>query len=1291
MRGVSSGGESGWPPRGLPRWVAAAWLCVASAAAVRAHDHHVHELDVDGHWGCAHSDAEKAALESRPDGEMPVIPVTYRGEPGPVAPLRADDLPVDEGARGRMLQMSSYVHIDTSIANGDAGPMRAHLIWDAVDVLTYGAVDGLNCMSVGQINVDIYEQSFACTADQIMTVDKLTVFKGFTEWAQQRLADLVTIKQVAPGYNLTVPASTIADLGFGSGFNAGPYSDVELLVIMTSRAESTGLIAGYAYCAARDQTGRCVIGVFNWCPNILANAVNVSPSAVEQMKRTALHEILHLLDAIKCTNRISEAGVLLPISDTCTDAYDSAYGDRVVSYISSPKVLALAQEHYGCDEMIGQPIEDYKIGVGAHWESRLMGPELLSYGSGSGEGYLSEFTLMFLEDLGRYRTNASFAGRLTAPTAKTLGSNSLSLLESTTSKVIVTEDDYAWGLDPDRPGMPRWGRGEGCTFALKNARDWSSPAFPSIETQGYSSGDRYTCKTPMAYGCTHDNRMSAVCALVEYSAAYPAVEDETCRTSTSCTKNAQWPYLPATMTFSSPLGPTLGGLNPAPDYLPYRIGYWNCQDQISALGGSLTENGLKLDYAQFVGSDGGDLPGGQVQCPECRCMVSSLTELSYYTSNPILDTHGLCYAVNCWKKDGLQVAIDKGSYGFYWYDCPPTGGRILIPGYLGGLHCPVADSFCRMEVISGERFGASNLPREWFLYMMLFAIPTLLVVIMASCSTASLRTYWRWTCFGDAPKLSPLCKDYNKKKDREGGFLAELVSEGVQMKNRGILVMTSAFVLFFSVVTFVVGMIAFFSLETNPSVIWIVLWVTGAQVLNAPIQAMGIYACRSLNFWLTLTFVYAEIVMTLMMLVLSSGNVSAVLAPISWIMTVVMVANVFMGMYVMGQRTMIEALFTTSQWINFVFALLQSYSAFWLLEYTKEGSGEEQYSWVPAVAMLCAVLSFLGSVGSMLGFSAATVVIPVKNAKKSDLKKAQAMNAADSERRDKGPQLLMESKEKKSKKSKKSKKESQVTDDNEFDGASELKKIQEEFIEVPATPQMRLLLWVYLAFLIFCAIANLILVAGGYTPWLVDIESDDATKLYRLQGGSGVIVGGLYTTPSEVMELSMLNTAILVGTACLCAIGIFLRLRRVDECEDHAKVIQSAFKNMKMKRNTEKPHVVLRRSLIAYFESHSEGGDGTAPLPEGFTHEQAMRVGGRAAHESSVKNKINAIRMIGGAQGLRAAVEAGEASGASGAEGSQAGTDVSTVNVVSPKSKSGSSSDYEGTVEEVGEAPLAEV
>jgi len=371
----------------------------------------------------------------------------------------------------------------------------------------------------------------------------------------------------------------------------------------------------------------------------------------------------------------------------------------------------------------------------------------------------------------------------------------------------------------------------------------------------------------------------------------------------------------------------------------------------------------------------------------------------------------------------------------------------------------------------------------------------------------------------------------------------------------------------------------------------------------------------------------------------------------------------FMGMFVVGQRSMIEALFTTSQWINFIFAFLQSYTAYWLIQYTQEGSGEENFAWVPIIAMLCAVLSFLGSLGSMLGFSAATVVIPVKDARKSDLKKAKAMSEMDQEMRDRGPTLILEGKEKKNKKDKKSKKSKK---DDGGDGASALKTMQEEYIEVPATPQMRLLLWVYLSFLVFCAIANTILIAIGYTPWYVDIESNEDTKLYRLEGGSGVFVAGLYTTPSEVMNLSMLVTAILVGTAVLCAVGIFFRLRRVEECEGHAQVIQKAFLRMKANRGKEKPHVILRRSLIAYYESHKDGGDGTAPLPDGYTHEQAMRVGEKAARESHLKNKVNAIRKIGGAQGLRAAVEAGERQ-----HGTAAGSGGSSPRAAVPRASSG--------------------
>ena len=48
--------------------------------------------------------------------------------------------------------------------------------------------------------------------------------------------------------------------------------------------------------------------------------------------------------------------------------------------------------------MIGMPLEDQPLGKGAHWEARLAGSEFMSYGSGSGETYVSDLTLAYFED-----------------------------------------------------------------------------------------------------------------------------------------------------------------------------------------------------------------------------------------------------------------------------------------------------------------------------------------------------------------------------------------------------------------------------------------------------------------------------------------------------------------------------------------------------------------------------------------------------------------------------------------------------------------------------------------------------------------------------------------------------------------------------------------------------------------------------------------------------------------------------------------------------------------------------
>ena len=50
------------------------------------------------------------------------------------------------------------------------------------------------------------------------------------------------------------------------------------------------------------------------------------------------------------------------------------------------------------------------IGYGSHWETRVTGPEVLAYGENTGESYISDLTLAFIEDLGFFIANYSHAG-----------------------------------------------------------------------------------------------------------------------------------------------------------------------------------------------------------------------------------------------------------------------------------------------------------------------------------------------------------------------------------------------------------------------------------------------------------------------------------------------------------------------------------------------------------------------------------------------------------------------------------------------------------------------------------------------------------------------------------------------------------------------------------------------------------------------------------------------------------------------------------------------------------------
>jgi hypothetical protein len=40
------------------------------------------------------------------------------------------------------------------------------------------------------------------------------------------------------------------------------------------------------------------------------------------------------------------------------------------------QVVALARKHFNCSSLVGVPLENQKLGMGVHWESRVLGPEV---------------------------------------------------------------------------------------------------------------------------------------------------------------------------------------------------------------------------------------------------------------------------------------------------------------------------------------------------------------------------------------------------------------------------------------------------------------------------------------------------------------------------------------------------------------------------------------------------------------------------------------------------------------------------------------------------------------------------------------------------------------------------------------------------------------------------------------------------------------------------------------------------------------------------------------------------
>ncbi|CAD8076722.1 unnamed protein product [Paramecium sonneborni] len=157
-----------------------------------------------------------------------------------------------------------------------------------------------------------------------------------------------------------------------------------------------------AFCAPivfDDKTKRPIFGVIGW--NMAYTDVGTLTNAgYEAQIATAVHEIIHGLGFVE---------------DLFDKYYDSVTGeiyenggktvDNGVVNIITPRVVAFARKHFGCESITGLPMEQ-EGGDGtaeSHWERTLFYNEMMTGSDMISDFVLTDFTFQLLQDTGYYR------------------------------------------------------------------------------------------------------------------------------------------------------------------------------------------------------------------------------------------------------------------------------------------------------------------------------------------------------------------------------------------------------------------------------------------------------------------------------------------------------------------------------------------------------------------------------------------------------------------------------------------------------------------------------------------------------------------------------------------------------------------------------------------------------------------------------------------------------------------------------------------------------------------------
>ncbi|KNC47471.1 uncharacterized protein AMSG_02488 [Thecamonas trahens ATCC 50062] len=240
-----------------------------------------------------------------------------------------------------------------------------------------------------------------------------------------------------------------------------PTTSADVVIFVTRRPMLGGAQAVGVECL-QNQLGRPLAGHLNVAPQY------IDPNDLQGAVDVVLHEALHILgfSFSKFSAYLNEFGELYadesparPVVASTTTSFGNT-----IRRLNTPRVTAVARQHYDCARAVGLELEDGG-GVGifkSHWEKRLLMNEIMT---GRYESLpppaLSVFTLAALEDSGWYVADYSTATPL------------------------------------------RYGFRQGCEFFDGQCSTWT--------------GDGYYCNTSTPVGCNFDRSAKSECIVTEWA------------------------------------------------------------------------------------------------------------------------------------------------------------------------------------------------------------------------------------------------------------------------------------------------------------------------------------------------------------------------------------------------------------------------------------------------------------------------------------------------------------------------------------------------------------------------------------------------------------------------------------------------------------------------------------------------------------------------------------------------------------------------------------------------------